>query len=71
MRSPAQRQVAEQVLAKVQASGAWKRPVVTQIVPLGRFWRAEADHQRYLEKHPNGYSCHSLRPFDFGLELAK
>ena len=69
-RSEAQQQTAQSVLQKVQASGAWKRPLVTQILPLHTFWRAEKSHQHYLEQHPGGYSCHSLRPFDFGLEQA-
>ena len=71
VRNAAQREIANKVLAKVAASGAWKRPLVTQVLPLGHFWRAEADHQRYLERHPGGYSCHSLRPLDFGLEFAQ
>src|SRR5258705_1780730 len=53
-----QRQIAEKVKAKVDQSGAWKRPVVTEIVPAKAFWTAEEYHQDYLQKHPGGYTCH-------------
>jgi peptide methionine sulfoxide reductase msrA/msrB len=56
-----QRRVAERVRQEVDASGKWDRPVVTQIVPASTFWVAEEYHQDYLEKHPNGYTCHFLR----------
>jgi len=59
--SPEQRKVAEAVKAKVDASGFWKSPIVTQIVEAGEFTPAESYHQDYLEKHPNGYTCHYLR----------
>ena len=59
--SEAQRQTAEKVKARVDASGKWKRPLVTQIAPAGEFYRAEDYHQDYLQKHPDGYSCHFLR----------
>ena len=61
-----QRQVAERVKAKVDKSGAWKRPVVTEIVPAKEFWTAEAYHQDYLQKNPGGYTCHYVRPIKFG-----
>jgi peptide methionine sulfoxide reductase msrA/msrB len=57
-----QRQVAERVIRQVDASGAWPRRVVTQVVPAGPFYPAEDYHQDYLQKHPNGYTCHYLRP---------
>lgn len=63
--SDAQRETAERVKAMVDASGAWKRPVVTQIVPGGDFWPAEGYHQDYLQKHPGGYTCHYVRDIDF------
>ena len=59
--SEEQRRTAEKVKARVDASGKWKRPVVTQIVPAGPFWKAEDYHQDYLQKHPGGYTCHFLR----------
>ncbi len=60
-----QRQVAERVKAKVNQSGAWKRPVVTEIASAKEFWTAEAYHQDYLQKNPNGYTCHYVRPIKF------
>ena len=56
-----QRRTAEKVKAEVDRSGKWKRPIVTEIVPAGEFWVAEDYHQKYLEKHPGGYTCHYLR----------
>ena len=56
-----QRQVAERVKERVQRSGKWDGRIVTEIVPAGEFWVAEDYHQKYLEKHPGGYSCHYLR----------
>ncbi len=60
-----QRQVAERMKQKVDSSGAWKRPVVTEIVPAKEFWTAEAYHQDYLQKNPGGYTCHYERPVSF------
>ena len=59
--SEAQRKTAEQVKAKVDAAKHYSRPVVTQIVAAGPFYRAEPYHQDYLEKNPGGYTCHYLR----------
>jgi peptide methionine sulfoxide reductase msrA/msrB len=56
-----QKRVAEEVKAKVDRSGKWKRPLVTEIVKAGAFTPAEAYHQDYLVKNPGGYSCHHLR----------
>jgi peptide methionine sulfoxide reductase msrA/msrB len=56
-----QRETAERVREEVDRSGKWKNPVVTEIVPAGPFYAAEDYHQDYLEKHPNGYTCHYLR----------
>jgi len=57
----AQRQAAERVKAEVEHSGKWKRPIVTEIVPAGEFTVAEDYHQKYLQQHPGGYTCHYLR----------
>ena len=59
--SDAQKQTAEQVKRKVDASGKWKRPIVTEIVAAGPFTPAEDYHQDYLQKHPGGYTCHFMR----------
>ncbi len=53
---------AELVKSRIEKSGAWKKPLVTQITPAGNFWEAEDYHQDYLEKNPNGYTCHFIRP---------
>lgn len=58
---PEQRKVAEAVKAKVDKSGKWGAPIVTEIVDAGEFTLAEDYHQDYLEKHPGGYTCHFLR----------
>jgi peptide methionine sulfoxide reductase msrA/msrB len=60
-----QRQIAERVKAKVEKSGAWKRPVVTEIAEAKEFWTAEDYHQDYLQKNPGGYTCHYVRPVKF------
>ena len=60
-----QRRVAEEVRARVQASGKWRRPIATKIAPASKFYPAEEQHQRYLEKHPGGYTCHWVRPYSF------
>ncbi|MFP2931947.1 bifunctional methionine sulfoxide reductase B/A protein [Pyxidicoccus sp. 3LG] len=59
--SDEQRKTAEAVKARVNASGKWKRPVVTEIVQAGEFTPAEEYHQDYLEKNPGGYTCHYMR----------
>ena len=56
-----QRKTAEDVKAAVEKSGAWKKPVVTEIVPATEFYSAEDYHQDYLQKHPQGYTCHWVR----------
>ena len=57
----AQRQAAERVKAEAERAGKWKGKIVTEIVPAGEFYSAEDYHQKYLQKHPGGYSCHYLR----------
>ena len=56
-----QHQVALDTIADVDASGLWPGKVVTEIAPAGAFWDAEPEHQDYLEKYPNGYTCHFPR----------
>jgi methionine-S-sulfoxide reductase len=56
-----QRRVAEAVKRRVDESGKWPRPVVTEIVPAGPFYPAEDYHQDYLVKNPGGYTCHWVR----------
>ena len=57
-----QRHVAEDTIADVDASGLWPGNVVTAVEPAGPFWEAEPEHQDYLERYPNGYTCHFVRP---------
>ncbi len=59
--SPVQRKTAFEVITRVEASGKWKGPIVTEVVDAFPFYRAEDYHQDYLQKHPTGYTCHFLR----------
>lgn len=60
--SPVQKEVAEDTIADVDASGLWPGTVVTRVEPVGDFWEAEPEHQDYLERLPDGYTCHFVRP---------
>ncbi|EEW58422.1 MAG: peptide-methionine (S)-S-oxide reductase MsrA [Tritonibacter mobilis] len=57
-----QKQIAEDTIADVEASGIWPGKVVTEVEPVGDFWEAEPEHQDYLQRLPNGYTCHFPRP---------
>jgi len=58
----AQKRVAEDTIADVNASGLWPGKVVTEVAPAGPFWEAEREHQDYLQRYPDGYTCHFVRP---------
>ena len=58
----AQKVEAERTIKDVDDSGLWPDKVVTEVEPLGDFWEAEPEHQDYLERIPNGYTCHYVRP---------
>src|SRR6266851_2190400 len=60
--SDEQKRVAEDTIADVDASGLWPGKVVTEVTAAGPFWEAEPEHQDYLERYPNGYTCHFVRP---------
>jgi hypothetical protein len=60
--SVCRRRVAEDTIADVEASGLWPGKVVTKLSPAGDFWEAEPEHQDYLERYPNGYTRHFVRP---------
>ena len=60
--SDEQKKVAEDTIADVDASHLWPGKVVTEVTPAGPFWEAELEHQDYLERIPNGYTCHFPRP---------
>ena len=57
-----QKRVALDTIADVEASGIWPGKVVTEVEPVGDFWEAEPEHQDYLKRFPNGYTCHFPRP---------
>jgi peptide-methionine (S)-S-oxide reductase len=57
-----QKAIALDTIADVDASGLWPGPVVTEVEAVGPFWEAEPEHQDYLERFPNGYTCHFPRP---------
>ena len=59
--SDEQRQVAEDTIADVEASGLWPGMVVTEVSEAGDFWEAEPEHQDYLLRNPGGYTCHFIR----------
>jgi peptide-methionine (S)-S-oxide reductase len=60
--SDEQKAVAEDTIADVDASSLWPGKIVTEVTPAGAFWEAEPEHQDYLERIPNGYTCHFVRP---------
>jgi peptide-methionine (S)-S-oxide reductase len=57
-----QKRIAEDTIEDVNASGLWPGKVVTELAPAGDFWEAEPEHQDYLERYPDGYTCHFIRP---------
>lgn len=57
-----QKRIADDTIADVNASGLWPGKVVTEVAPVGPFWEAEPEHQDYLERYPDGYTCHFIRP---------
>jgi peptide-methionine (S)-S-oxide reductase len=57
-----QKRIAKETIADVDASGLWPGKVVTEVAPSGDFWEAEPEHQDYLERYPQGYTCHFPRP---------
>ena len=57
-----QKKIAEDTIADINASGIWPGKVVTELEPVSDFWEAEPEHQDYLERIPNGYTCHFPRP---------
>jgi peptide-methionine (S)-S-oxide reductase len=57
-----QKRIAEDTIADVDASGLWPGKVVTEVAPVGPFWEAEPEHQDYLARYPDGYTCHFIRP---------
>jgi peptide-methionine (S)-S-oxide reductase len=60
--NPEQERVARDTIADVDASGLWPGKAITEVAPAGDFWEAEPEHQDYLERYPDGYTCHFVRP---------
>jgi peptide-methionine (S)-S-oxide reductase len=60
--SDEQKRIAQKTIADVDASGFWPGKVVTEVEPAADFWEAEPEHQDYLERYPDGYTCHFVRP---------
>jgi peptide-methionine (S)-S-oxide reductase len=60
--SDEQKRIADETIADADSSGLWAGKVVTEVAPAGPFWEAEPEHQDYLERYPNGYTCHFIRP---------
>jgi peptide-methionine (S)-S-oxide reductase len=58
----AQKEIALQLIAELNAAKVYKHPIVTEVVPAVPFWVAEDYHQDYLQKYPTGYTCHYIRP---------
>ncbi|MEO5975650.1 MAG: peptide-methionine (S)-S-oxide reductase MsrA [Chryseolinea sp.] len=57
-----QRETANTLITEMELSKKWPGKIVTEVVPETDFWNAEEEHQNYLQKHPNGYTCHFERP---------
>ena len=57
-----QKQIALETIADINASGRWPGKVVTEVIAAADFWDAEPEHQDYLQRYPNGYTCHFIRP---------
>ncbi len=57
-----QKTIAEKTIEDVNSSGSWPGKVVTELEPISDFWEAEPEHQNYLKRNPNGYTCHYPRP---------
>jgi len=60
--TPEQERIARDTIADVEASGLWPGRVTTEVASVGDFWEAEPEHQDYLERYPDGYTCHFVRP---------
>jgi peptide-methionine (S)-S-oxide reductase len=60
--SEEQKETAKTLIAEMTASNLWPGPIVTEVTPATAFWKAEEEHQDYLQKNPNGYTCHVIRP---------
>ncbi|MDP3402929.1 MAG: peptide-methionine (S)-S-oxide reductase MsrA [bacterium] len=55
-----ERKEGQNLIRLVNESGRWGDPVVTTLEPFTQFYRAEEEHQNYLQKNPGGYTCHAI-----------
>jgi peptide-methionine (S)-S-oxide reductase len=60
--SEEQKNIALKIIDEVNESGLWPARVVTKVTAASDFWKAEPEHQDYLERIPHGYTCHFPRP---------
>jgi peptide-methionine (S)-S-oxide reductase len=60
--TPTEKAIAEDYIARSEASGKWPGKIVTEVTPAGVFYPAESQHQDYLQRYPQGYTCHFVRP---------
>lgn len=67
----AQKKIAEEFKSRVEKTGAWKAPIVTEIAKASAFYESEPEHQKYLVKHPGGYDNHFIRKISFDKEVGK
>jgi len=58
-------QSAKAIIEIVNKSGKWEADAVTTLEPFSPFWKAEPEHQDYLQRNPNGYTCHFERHGSF------
>ena len=60
--SEEQSRVAKELIEQMNAANIWAGKIVTEVTPASEFTIAEGYHQDYLERYPNGYTCHFIRP---------
>jgi len=53
--------LAEDLIKKIDASGVLRHKITTEVNTFNSFFPAEENHQKYIEKFPDGYSCHFIR----------
>jgi len=59
--------LAEDLIKKIDASGVLRHKIITEVNTFNSFFSAEENHQKYLEKYPDGYTCHFIRDINFTL----
>jgi len=59
--SDEEKKIVEELIVLVNASTRWPSEVVTTLEPFTTFWKAEPEHQDYLQHNPGGYTCHAIK----------